>query len=238
VSFGVAPAGAKTFEEPQGGAMAAQSPGPDPESAPRGWRHRLASLHRRATYTRWFGRYVLAAAVVFFASGFAGYAVVDAIPLEALRALVPDESVLPEFSATAIARNNLRVLALLAGGLVTLGLVATLVLTVNGLVVGAVVALAVRESSWPVILAALLPHGVLELPAFWLAAAATFRFAVRVGRWALGYDDRPVTRVEAYELAVLFAGLALVIVVAAWIEVHVTPVVIRRVAGPGSGALS
>jgi stage II sporulation protein M len=206
------------------------SPAEDP--ARREWRATLVALHRRASYTRWFGRYLLVALVAFFGSALMGYVVVDAIPLEQLRALVPDESVLPEFSTVAIALNNLRVLALLAGGLLTMGLIAVLVLFVNGLVVGAVVALAVQQSSWFVILAALLPHGVLELPAFWLAAAITFRFAYRVLRYALGYDGTPLTRVEAYELVVLFAVLTLVIVVAAWVEVNVTPEVVRWVAGP------
>ncbi|MFB6087259.1 MAG: stage II sporulation protein M [Haloarculaceae archaeon] len=191
----------------------------------------LRRLHREATYSRWLGRWVAASAVVFFATAFAGFSVVDAIPLEHLEPLVPHESILPEFSVVAIAVNNLRVLGLLAVGLVTVGVVGALVLAVNGLVVGAVVALAVQRTSWLVVVASLLPHGVLELPAFWMAAAAGFRFTYRLGRWALGYEESPLTRVEAFELVVLFSVLALTIAVAAWVEVVLTPEFVDLVAG-------
>jgi stage II sporulation protein M len=175
---------------------------------------------------------VVASVVVFFATAFAGYAVVDAIPLDQLSAFVPDESVLPELSVVGIALNNLRVLALLAAGVVTFGVLGLVVLSINGLVVGAVVALTVERLSWVVVLGALAPHGILELPAFWIGAAIGFRFAYRVGRWALGYDETPLSRVEAFELVVWFTALALTIAIAAWIEVVVTPEVMRMLGGP------
>lgn len=192
----------------------------------------VASLHRKASYGRWFRWHLAVALAVFLASGFAGYAVLDALPIEDLAALAPSDSPLPEFGFRPILFNNLRVLLLLFLGSVTGGLIALFVLVVNGAVVGGVVAVVSQETAWSVILAALVPHGVVELSAFFVAAAVGLRVPHRVARYLLGYEDTPLTRVEAFELAVIGVATALMIAVAAWIEVAVTPEVVRWVGGP------
>jgi len=192
----------------------------------------VSALHRQTEFTRWFGWHLAAALLVFFASAYTGYAVLGALPVERLTDVAPGDSPLPEFDFVSITLNNLRALLLMGLGAITGGLLSAFGLAVNGALVGAVVAVVVERTSWAVILAALVPHGVAELSAFFAAAAVGFRVPHRLLRWLLGYDETPLTAVEAYELAVLAVVLALVIVVAAWIEVNVTPEVIRAVGGP------
>lgn len=190
----------------------------------------LVALHRQTNYGRWFRKHLLATLVVFFASALAGYVVGDALPFEAIQEFAPDESVLPELAFGPIALNNLRVLFLVLAGAITFGLVSFLVLFFNGLIVGAVVGLVGQEVPLLVVFAALAPHGVLELPAFFIAGAIGLRVPHRVLRYLLGWDETPLTRVEVFEIAVLTCVLVAMIVIAAWIEVNVTPGVIERVA--------
>lgn len=189
------------------------------------------ALHRQARYTRWFRWHLLAALAVFFASAFGGYAVFDAVPIEELAALLPNETALPDFGFLSITFNNLRALLLLFLGSLTGGLLSLFGLTINGLVVGGVVGIVVQEASWVIILAGLVPHGVIELPAFFMAAAVGLRIPHRLARFLAGYDETPLTTVEAFELVVLAVITAAMIVAAAWIEVNVTPEVIRAVGG-------
>ena len=199
----------------------------------------VRSLHRRARYTRWFRWHLVASLVLFFGSAFAAYALVGAIPVEQLSALVeslqggmPTDSPLPELSFVPLLLNNLRALLLIGLGAVTGGLLSVLGLVVNGALVGAVVSFVVRQSSWLVVLAALAPHGVLELSAFFMAASLGLRVPHRVVRYLLGWDERPLSRVELFELAVISVLLVAMIVVAAYIEVYVTLDVVEWVAGP------
>jgi stage II sporulation protein M len=194
----------------------------------------LADLHRQARYGRWFRWHLVAALAVFFASAFGGYAILGAFPIEDLQSLVPSESPLPEFAFVPIMLNNLRALLLMFLGSVTGGLLSLFGLFVNGALVGGVVGVVVKQTSWAVILAALLPHGIIELTAFFMAAAIGLRVPHRIARYLTGYDERPLTRVEGFELVVLGALMVVMIVVAAWIEVNVTPEVVRMVGGEGA----
>lgn len=191
----------------------------------------VGALHRQARYRRWFGWHLAASLVVFFASAFGGYAVFGALPVEELADLVPSDTSLPEFDFRSITLNNLRALLLMFLGSVTGGLLSLFGLTVNGVVVGAVVGIVVQDTSWVVVLAALLPHGVIELSAFFMAAAVGLRVPHRTARYLTGYDETPLTRVEAFELVVLGVIWVVMIVVAAWVEVTVTPEVVRTLGG-------
>ena len=206
-----------------------------------GGRRSLRALHREARYTRWFRWHLVAALAVFFASAFAAYAVVGSIPVAQLEALIeeaqagmPADSPLPELAFVPLLANNLRALLLIGLGTVTGGLLSLFGLVVNGALVGAVVSVVVRQSSWAVILALLLPHGVLELSAFFAAASIGLRVPHRVVRYLLGWDETPLSRVELYELAVIGVVLVVMIVVAAWIEVYLTRDVAEWVLGPGA----
>ena len=192
------------------------------------------SVYSDLQFSRWFRWHLVAALAVFFGTAFAGYAVFGALPIEELSEAVPGDGPLAgvEFTFPSIMFNNLRALLLMGLGAVTGGLLTLFGLFVNGLLVGAVVGIVVQEASWAVVLAALVPHGVIELSAFFVAASIGLRVPHRIVRYLMAYDERPLTRAEAVELAVLSVVLVVMIVVAAWIEVYVTPDVIEWVGGP------
>lgn len=194
---------------------------------------KIGSLHRQARYTRWFRWHLAAALAVFFASAFGGYAIFGSLSIDDLIALMPQDSPLAnvDIDFAFIMFNNLRVLLMVLLGSITGGLLSLFVLFTNGIIVGAVVGIVVQQTSWAVILAALLPHGILELSAFFMAAAIGLRVPHRIVRYLLGWDETPLTRVEAFEILVLGVVLVAMIVVAAWIEVNVTPRIIEMVDG-------
>jgi len=200
------------------------------------WGTASSSVYSELQFTRWFGWHLVAALAVFFGTAFAGYAIFGAIPVEGLSDVVPGESPLAniEFTFPSIMFNNLRALLLMGMGAVTGGLLTLFGLFVNGLLVGAVVGLVIQEASWAVVLAALVPHGVIELSAFFMAASIGLRVPHRIARYLMAYDETPITRSEAVELGVLSVVMIVMIVVAAWIEVNVTPDVIEWVGGPNA----
>lgn len=194
-----------------------------------GIRRRLA----RAQFGRWFGIYFVAAAVWFFLGVLLGVVVAQHVTLAELAELAGEGgSLLPDrITATTIAVNNLRALGVVALGFVSVGLASVLVLLVNGLIVGVVVALGAGETSLLLMLALLLPHGILELSAFWLVAGVVFRVYHRLARYVVGRDERFLNRQEVFEAVVLLGAAAVVILVAAVIEVHVTPEVAEALTG-------
>ncbi|PSP53265.1 hypothetical protein BRC67_02195 [Halobacteriales archaeon QH_3_68_24] len=186
-------------------------------------------------FTRWFRWHLLVSLAIFFGTAFAGYAVFGSIPAEGLSEVVPGDSPFPDaedITFPFIMFNNLRALLLIGMGAVTGGLLSVFGLFVNGLLVGAVIGLVIQGTSWTFVLAALLPHGVIELSAFFMAASIGLRVPHRLARYLMAYDETPLTRTELVELAVLSVVMVVMIVVAAWIEVNVTPDVIEWVGGP------
>lgn len=187
----------------------------------------------RAQFGRWFGIYFAAAAGWFFAGVLLGVALAQQISLADLAEVAGEGgSFLPEkITVTTIAVNNLVALGVDALGLVSVGLASVLMLLLNGLFVGLVVTLGASEVS-PLLMAALiLPHGVVELPAFWLVAGIGFRIYHRLARFVVGWDEAFLDRQELFEAAVLLVVAVIMILVAAVIEVHVTPWVAEALTG-------
>lgn len=184
-----------------------------------------------ARFGRWFGVHFLAAFGVFLGGVVAGAAATSMIGVESLQQYATDESVFPTFTFTAILVNNLVALGVDALGLVTVGLVSVLMLFLNGLIIGVIVVAGLEQAS-PLLLAALVvPHGVIELPAFFLVGGMAFRVYHRLARYLMGYDDAPLTRVELFEMAVLLGVAVVMIVVAAAVEVYLTPEIAELLTG-------
>lgn len=194
------------------------------------------SIRRRfagAAFGRWLGIHFAAAVAWFFLGALLGVALAQRVSLAALSEFAGEGgSVLPEqITATTVAVNNLLALGVDALGLVTVGLASVLMLLLNGFVVGLVVGLLAGETSLLLLVALLLPHGVVELTAFWLVAGVVFRVYHRMARYVVGRDERFLDRQEVFEAAVLFGVAVLMILVAAVIEVHVTPAVAEALTG-------
>ena len=124
--------------------------------------------------------------------------------------------------------NNLEACILLFLGGMSFGLVTLFILSLNGIVIGAVTEIVSHGHSALFIAAALLPHGIFEIPAFIIAASLGFCMAQSlIGEW-YGAGD---TTADAGRYAKIFLCYVLpLIIVAAIVEAFITPAVIQLVA--------
>lgn len=193
--------------------------------------NRMMFLLRRARWRRWFGWHLLLALALFGIGVIGGAIVGVAVPVNTGGTLPAEELLPASFTVGAIAANNLVVMIVTALGVVTIGLTTMVVLVVNGFLAGFIVTLAIKTLGPLVALALVIPHGILELPAFFLLSAVVFRVNHRAINLIIGRSDRPFDTLEAFEGVVLVVIAVVFILVAAWVEVTVTPSVGRAVAG-------
>ena len=99
-------------------------------------------------------------------------------------------------------------------------------LTVNGWLIAFVSAAVVQEESLGFVLAALLPHGIFELPALILgqAAALSFGTAAMLALFRRGGENRLIPSLKQ-NLKYLLLALALLLP-AAIIEAYITPLLL------------
>lgn len=163
-------------------------------------------------------------AVVIFVMGLVlGILLADQVDLVTILGFDEFEEVLPpEITVGVILLNNTLVFLLALLGAFSLGSLTVLILVFNGALVGFVAVPTVREAGIEFLLVAIVPHGLLELPAFFVAAAVTFRLLHRFYERVRDRRDRLLERGDGWRivalLAIAWGGLAL----AAAIEVHVT----------------
>ena len=187
---------------------------------------------------RWLLLYVPVAALILGASTLAGLLLGNAVPVDSLPTGGEAGSTpfLPsEITTVSIAVNNLTAVFVMLLGAVSIGIVTVLGLVLNGLLIGVVVGLAGQELSTTVILALLVPHGIIEIPALLIVAAIGLRFGRLTVRYIRGTESELVTERDLREAGWLVAVACLLIVVAAYIEANVTLALAERVA---DGSLS
>jgi len=127
-----------------------------------------------------------------------------------------------------IARNNLAAVALVALGLVTFGLLSSLLLFGNGMLACVAVGARLSEGWSPVEIAAgILPHGLLEIPGLLLAGVVGFKSL----HWCLATARGKAVENLFGDCLIGFALSGLLIVCAAPVEAYVTPVVMETVRG-------
>lgn len=188
------------------------------------------------------GRTTLLAALLLFAPMAMTYSVVRSDPAFARSILpagmmtraettAPDEinaeyinmpgSVTPLFSAD-IMTNNLRVAFLVFAGGLLAGAGTAAVLVLNGVSIGAVFGVYANQEVLGVILAFVMPHGVMELTAICLAGAAGLHLGSALlipGRMS----RRAALAVRGREALSVLAGAVLLLVVAAIVEGFYSP---------------
>jgi stage II sporulation protein M len=122
--------------------------------------------------------------------------------------------------------NNLvACIALFLGG-ASFGLVPLLVIASNGLVIGAIIETVRGEKGIGFILAGILPHGVLEIPAVLVSAGLGLLMAEALGRELLRSDGDAAT--EALGQGRLFVRYVVPFVaLAAAVEAFITPHIIQ-----------
>ena len=107
-------------------------------------------------------------------------------------------------------------------------LVPILALVLNGGLLGFVSAIVIREKSLTYLLSGLLPHGIFELPAFFIGEAAAFSFGMAVILAVFSKNRRelllPSLRRNVKYLLLSFALL----VPAAFIETFLTPLLLGK----------
>ncbi len=103
-------------------------------------------------------------------------------------------------------------------------IVPVLSLTLNGLIIGMVGALVVEQQSLIFLLAGILPHGILEIPALLIALAAGLNFGSLI---SLSLFKKSLRQhiVPCFSTNIKYLGLAVLLLIpAAFIESFITPV--------------
>jgi stage II sporulation protein M len=123
--------------------------------------------------------------------------------------------------------NNLQACLLLFLGGATFGVVSLFILSTNGLIIGSIMELVREEKGMVFVLAAILPHGIFEIPSFILSGALGFMLAKSLyDEWS-GNGDAAV---EAAHHGLNFVMYVIpLVLLAAFVEAFITPEIIRLV---------
>lgn len=124
--------------------------------------------------------------------------------------------------------NNLQACILLFLGGASFGILTIFIMSLNGIVIGAIMEIVSKDHTALFVAAAILPHGIFEIPAFILSGALGILLAQSlIAEWYGGED----TAVDARRFGRLFVLYVLPLVaLAAFVEAFITPVVIHLVA--------
>ncbi len=134
----------------------------------------------------------------------------------------------PAVLAGKIFLNNLGTCLLLFLGGASFGVVTLLVLTVNGLLIGAVMELVRQQQGLLFVAAALAPHGIFEIPSFLVAGGLGLLLGQEL---AAEWHGRGDAASRAPPLARLFLRVVVpLLAVAAVVEAFITPAVLSVIA--------
>ncbi len=124
--------------------------------------------------------------------------------------------------------NNLEACILLFFGGASFGILTIFIMSLNGIVIGAIMQIVSKGHSAVFVAAALVPHGIFEIPAFILSGALGILLAQSlIAEWYGTGDSAVAARAYARLFIVLVIPLVLL---AAGVEAFITPVVIHLVA--------
>lgn len=180
---------------------------------------------------RAFGPYAMLAAAIFLAAAVVGAAVEVGNGSTHLVPVREGGSEVVARSVGYFAAHNLPIALATAGGFLALGVPTVYLLGFNGLLVGSALWGAATALGPATALALVLPHGVLELPALWLAGGIAFRWVHAA--WRVPRGDTSGPGAEALLARTLVAvGLVVgLLVVAAVVEARVTVPLARALVG-------
>ncbi|TMT78484.1 stage II sporulation protein M [Haloterrigena sp. H1] len=166
--------------------------------------------------------------VVGIALMIAGYNLLEIIQEVVGEPLFPDISDRSRLElAQFLLVNNSRAFLLSILGVLTLGLLTAWAMVFNGIIVGNVGAFIAGSVGVGYILVGLLPHGIFELPALFIAAGVGFRLLYRVGQRIRGSRSSIITKRYLYRTGLLVLAGWLLLVVAAVVEAFVTPALLE-----------
>jgi stage II sporulation protein M len=134
----------------------------------------------------------------------------------------------PLLLAAKLFLNNLQACILLFLGGATFGILTIFIIGTNGLVIGAIVELVREQQSLTYVLAAIVPHGIFEIPAFIISA--TLGVLLARSLWSELYGKADAAG-QALRLARIFLTVVIPLVaIAAFTEAFITPEIIRLIA--------
>lgn len=132
----------------------------------------------------------------------------------------------------ALFSNNFRASILMMVGGLLLGVIPALYVFANGALVGfvlLVVTSATHANPMLVFLAGIVPHGIFEIPAYLLATAFGFRVTQVLFRSIAGRGNKAMWGQLVLDAVSLLLWVLVLLLVAAYMESHVTPLVLRLV---------
>ena len=136
-----------------------------------------------------------------------------------------------ELTATFFIVNNSQAFFMAIVGALSLGLLTAFVMVFNGVVVGNIGAAVGDLVGVDYIVVGLLPHGVFELPALFIAAGVGFRLLHRFGQRIFGSRDAFLTKSYVARTVALVVFGWLLLVLAAFVEAYVTSALLEALFG-------
>jgi stage II sporulation protein M len=183
-----------------------------------------------------FPRYAIATILLFAVALAGGIAVTQASPetgqqmLDVLKQAILGDVIgkTPVELAFTLFLNNLQACTFMFIGGATFGLLTAFIILSNGVVIGSVVDIVRQQQGLVYLTAALLPHGIFEIPAFIISG--TLGFLLAHALWVESNGSGDAAR-SALGLGKIFLFVVLPLVaVAAFTEAFITPAIINLVA--------
>ncbi|MBP7121237.1 MAG: stage II sporulation protein M [Methanolinea sp.] len=127
--------------------------------------------------------------------------------------------------AVTLFLNNLQACLLMFLGGASFGLLTVFIISTNGLIIGSVLEMVRQEHSLVYVAAAIVPHGIFEIPAFLISGALGLMLARALwSEWEKGEDA--AERALAFGRTFVLAVVPLV-AIAAVVEAFITPEILR-----------
>ncbi|XRO76343.1 stage II sporulation protein M [Methanocaldococcus sp. 10A] len=129
-----------------------------------------------------------------------------------------------QFNFPTILLNNLKVIFLMLAGSITFGLSTFINLIFNGFNVGVLIGSTFQTNEpLKLILALILPHGIFEIPGMLISATAGFKIPYEITLYLLDKKEKPLTEEDIKEFLKLALISIILIIIAAFVEVYITP---------------
>lgn len=129
--------------------------------------------------------------------------------------------------AVTLFLNNLQACLLMFLGGASFGLLTVFIISTNGLIIGSVLEMVRQEHSLAYVAAAIVPHGIFEIPAFLISGALGLMLARALwNEWGRGEDAS--ARAQAFGRTFVLAVVPLV-AIAAGVEAFITPEILRLI---------
>jgi stage II sporulation protein M len=132
----------------------------------------------------------------------------------------------PELFVSLFA-NNLEACILLFLGGASLGIFTIFIMSLNGIVIGSILEIVQKDHTPLFVAAAIVPHGIFEIPAFIISGALGILLAQSlIAEWYGGADTGHAAREYARRFIIYVLPLVLL---AAFVEAFITPVIVHLV---------